>query len=275
MLGRELQEQYSGPRGHVYVAIEESAGCRRAVRAAVAVADKVHEVPMLDEVEEQSEVDEPRVIIVGLRMQGRELSPSLLRAFRRRDPVTSIILCVTAGDRAIGNVAGLCRAGVDGLVVFHHGQEDDSELVKEIDERLMHALAPPYRDALAWTDRSRGAFEQEWVARNAWEPLDVVDIADHFSLSPKTVCRDLKVMGWKDAKRALDGGRLLHLGAVLNDDRVTLEQAAEQLAFGSGSAVSHFVRRVTRRTAAGFREDGAIDAATVHWTSRGHPGPRG
>jgi hypothetical protein len=188
------------------VAIDDSAGCRSAVRAAAAVADQVHEVRTLDEVAEQSEFDEPRAIIVGLRMEGREVSPSLLRAFRRLDPVTSIILWAMAGDRAIGNVLGLCRAGVDGLVVFHHGQEDDAELVKEIDERLTHALAPSYREALAWPDRSRGALEQEWVARSAWEPIEVADLADHFCVSATTACRDLKVVGWDDAKHAVDSG---------------------------------------------------------------------
>jgi methylphosphotriester-DNA--protein-cysteine methyltransferase len=67
-------------------------------------------------------------------------------------------------------------------------------------------------------------------------------------------------------------GRLLHLGAVLKDDWVTLEQAAVELGFGSASAVAHFIRRVTGRTGAAFREEGAITAATAHWTSRGQIG---
>lgn len=198
----------------VCVAIGDASVRSRVCRALNGVGE-VLEVAGLEDVGSLERLpDERVVVVVGSRTERGAITPDVLKAFRRRDTLANVVLCLTSDDPLKRRVAAFAAAGADRFV-WLVGPDQDAQLREDVSQRLEHALPPMLTTSIPRERWSRPAVVESWCARNAYRPLHVDSplisgeghgstIAAHFCINRKTVYLRAARLGWKNAEELID-----------------------------------------------------------------------
>ena len=206
--------------------------------------------------------------VVGSRVGGEQLTPAHLRALRRQDACVPVVFCCLPHEPLLQNVARLRRNGLDAVVMLG-GTDRDSDLVREVTDRLTHLLPRMLADTITRSDRKTGVFLEEWCIRNAYRKLSLSDIAAWSGRSERSVERDIKALGWEQAKDSWYAGRLVHIALHLDaTEELSIEDIVCVLGFADVSTLRRLVIRMTGRSPRELREAGALSTARTVWETR-------
>ena len=133
-------------------------------------------------------------------------------------------------------------------------------------------LPPSVAAVLEYPGWSRAVAVEGWCARNAYQPLHVDWVADHFRVDRKTIYRDARQVGWHDVLHLIAAARLLHVAALIMESVPTVDRVASRLRFPSTAVLYHLVKRATGKTPSELRDAGAMLVTMAFWRARGRLG---
>lgn len=208
-----------------------------------------------------------RGVSIVLAPEDGRVSPTLIEELRRPDALAHIITYSPAMPRGYHRAA-LARAGVDAFVVEDR-TGNPQHLGLELTRRLKHVLPRRVADAVCGTRNATNALALEgWCLRNAFRPLQVAMIADHFSIDRKTAYRHARTLGWKDAETLIAVARAVYVALYLADTLLDGVSIAKRLQFPDPPSLHHFTQRMFGSTPLTLRFHDPLMTAMALWRGR-------
>lgn len=184
----------------------------------------------------------------------------------RRFPAIEVDAAALYVDEgAVMTSAGL-SASID--LCLHVIREDCGAAVGERVAR--HMVAAPHREGgqAQFIERpppaaGRGSLEEtrRWAAQHLAEPLDVVTMAAHANVSPRTFARRFREETGTTPLQWLLNQRVQEARRLLEETDLPIDAVAWQAGFGTAASLRDHFRRVTATTPTAYRRSFAPQAA--------------
>jgi transcriptional regulator GlxA family with amidase domain len=133
-----------------------------------------------------------------------------------------------------------------------------------------HMVAPPHRDGgqAQFFDAASAAAEAEggleptrrWAERRLEQPLDVVAMAAHAGVSPRTFARRFRAETGTTPLQWLLGRRVLEARRLLESSDLPVEVLAWRCGFGTAASLREHFRRATATTPSAYRRSFRVAA---------------